>query len=189
VIDFFTSTWGIIILVHLIGWVVFQPYIVRAIDRNALPNCRQGNSPEHCQTYHGPACRFKNGIHNNVEPGAFWGGTALAFAWEPAMLFFLMLKRASAPDAVQKEYIKEKDRVSIKELKAYEQRKADLENTRALPTRAATDDDDVVEAELVDTDNQDEVEQLREIYEAVTYHRSKKANDYYHKMPKWMEDA
>lgn len=130
--DFFLSFWGIMLITHVIGWVVFQPYLVRSISRNTVINCPEGNSPEFCRDNHPLDCRFKGGIQRNVDPGALWSGTALAFFWEFTALFYFFAKRASAPDAVQKEYQKQVDAVSLAELEKYQARIQEMKESREL---------------------------------------------------------
>jgi hypothetical protein len=134
--DFLTSIWGIMTIIHVVGWVVFQPYLVRAVSRNTVINCPEGNSAEFCKENHPLDCRFKHGIQKNVDSGSFWGGTLLAFFWEFTALFYFMMKRASKADPVQKEYQRQKDQVSLEELQKYQTAIEEMKKAKELETKA-----------------------------------------------------
>jgi hypothetical protein len=134
--DFLFSIWGIMMITHVVGWIAFQPYLVRAISRNTVINCPEGNSPEFCRENHPLDCRFNDGIQKNVEAGALWGGTSLAFFWELTALFYFFAKRASAPDAIQKEYQAQVDQVSRTELEKFQNRIQEMRESRELEAKS-----------------------------------------------------
>jgi hypothetical protein len=183
--DFFLSFWGIMLITHVVGWILFQPYLVRSISRNTVINCPDGNSVEFCKENHPLDCRFRGGIQKNVDANAFWGGTTLAFFWEFSALFYFLMRRASAPDQVQKEYQKQVDAVSLAELEKYRARIEDMKASRELEA-ARPDPDRVVKDEKI---YKPEPISLRDVNMMVRKERNKQEySRWEYKEPEWMRE-
>lgn len=186
-----TTPWGWACIAHVIGWVAFQPYIVRAMDRNVLVNCPEGNTDEYCKKYHDPTCRMRNGLSKNVDADAMWWGTIVAFFWEIVTVGVFFVKRANKPDAIQKEALKIVDEKSLEQLKEYHARLADQTKALAAGKGEASSEiiDDEEEDEVVDGEFVSDAE-LREVHRKASQHmRAHKTDRYENPLPAWMKEA
>ncbi len=154
-IDFFTSTWGIFLILHVAGFIYFQPYLVRNTARGTQQVCANGNTDKVCRELHPDTCRFLHGIQIQPESGDIALGTLMALFWEITAGVYFLIRRANKPDKIQRQYQENRDEVLIATLEKARDNLVEIQRANKMK--------ELVAARAEGLENGEEVEDLESI--------------------------